>query len=298
MKHLRLALVASATLVLALGGTVPAQGAPTGISGLAATVTGTSVTLTGNVAFGGEDPLEVGADPVNDNVGGAATAPLGIDVQRMLIAQTDPNNSTLQFTLDLSAMTADGIPEHVAYNWDIAVDGGSSGNGAEYSIKTWRTRAASTLGTGTYAAIFNCVPNPTTGGSSCTAGPTIPVTYDGPNSQIRLSVPLANIGANPGSTITAWNRISAPIWTGGTFGTQTFAGLYDTATHGAYTVPVKQVQVGIAPTGTPISYGTAATLNGSSFSGDLTAPGPGTYDVGVRACFGENCATGMVTITV
>ncbi len=286
----------TAMLVLLALAAPPARGAATSISGLSATVSGGSISVGGTVSFGGEDPIEVGTDAVNDNAGGAQTAALGIDVQRLLLSQPDPNTPTLQFVFDLSAMTSDGIPEHVAYNWDIRVNGGEPNDGADRSIKTWRTKVASTTNASPYAAVFTCVPSGT--GSSCTAGPTVPVVYDGPNSQIRMSVPLSTIEASPGSTIDAWLRISAPVWTGGTAATQTLAGLYDTATHDQYVVPSKTVQVGIASAGSPISYTSAASLSGNGFTGTLAAPGPGSYDVGARACFASNCATSTTTITI
>ena len=88
------------------------------------------------------------------------------------------------------------------------------------------------------------------------------------------------------------------MWVGGTAATQTLAGFYDTATHDQYVVPTKTVRLGIAPTGSPISYTATASLSGSTFSGSLAVPGPGVYDVGAQACFGANCGTGTVTVTI
>jgi hypothetical protein len=296
MRRISPVLVSISTLAV-LFTAFPASAAPSSVSGLTATASGTVVTVTGTAAFGAQDPLLVGDDATNDNVGGATTAPLGIDLDGMLISQPDPNAQSLVFTIDLNGMTGDGIPEHLAYNWDIRVDGGSSANGAEYSIKTWRTRVAQTTNTNPYAAVFTCVPS-STGGSSCTPGPLVAAVYDASNSQIRMTIPFDAIGAKPGSTIDAWNRISAPVWVGGTAATQTAAGLYDTGTHSQYVVPTKTVRLGVAPTGSPISYTASAALSGSGFSGSLAVPGPGTYDVGAQACFGDNCGTSKVTVTV
>jgi len=295
----RSVIITLTALAVAVLGSIPAQGAPTGISGLAASASGTSVTVTGSVAFGGEDRVEVGTDAVNDNLGGAQTAPLGLDIQSMSISQPNPASPVLEFVLDLSAMTADGIPEHVAYNWDVAVNGGAAQGGSNYSIKTWRTQVRSTTNANPYAAIFTCQPQPPPQtGYTCSPSSTVTAVYDGPNSQIRLSVPLAGIDAAPGSTIEGWDRIAGHVYVGGTAGTQTLAGLYDEANHGEYTVPTKDVKVGIAPAGGAISYATPASLSGNSFSGTLSAAGPGSYDVGARACFGANCATATTTVTV
>jgi hypothetical protein len=298
MRRSPLFLVLGIATCLAMSAASPAVGAtPTTVNGLTATVSGTTITLGGTATFGGQDAVLVGDDPANDNLGGAQTAAIGTDLDRMLISQPNPADPTLQFTIDLGGLSGGGIPEHIAYNWDIRVDGGEAKGGADLSIKSWRTRAASGGGLDPYAAVFTCVPS-ATGGSTCTPGPTLSVTYNETASEIQLTVPLAVISAKPGSEITAWNRISAPVWTGGTFGTQTFAGLYDTSTHDPYMVPKREVKLGIAPAGSPISYASAATLTGSSFGGGLTAPGPGTYDVGAQACFGGNCATLTRTVTV
>jgi len=300
MLRSRLVLTLLAGLTLAVFAAVPAGSAtPSGASGLAATVSGGTISVTGTASFGGEDPVEVGVDGANDNTGGANTAPLGVDLTRMLISQPDPNSPALQFTFDVAALTGGGTPEHVAYNWDIKVDGGDPEGGVNKSLKSWRTRVASTTNTNPYAAIFDCVPQaPPQTGSSCSPGPTVPVVYDEASSQVRLSVPLALIDAEPGSTIEAWLRISSPVWIGATAGTQTLAGQYDTSTHDPYTVPTKTVRLGIAPTGSPISYTAPASLSGSSFSGSLATPGPGTYDIGAQVCFGTNCGTATTTITI
>lgn len=299
MRPARLTSTLIAAVALIAAAAIPAGSAtPSGVSGLAATVSGGSISVTGNAAFGGEDPVEVGDDATGDNFGGADTSAHGVDLDRMLISQPDPSSPTLQFTFDLAGLTGGGIPEHVAYNWDIRVNGGAAQGGADKSLKSWRTRLTSTSAD-PYAAVFDCVPQaPPQTGSSCTPGPTVPVVYDEASSQIRLSVPLEVIEANPGSEIAAWLRISAPVWIGATAGTQTLAGQYDTSTHDPYTVPTKTVRLGIAPAGSPINYTATASLSGSTFTGSLATPGPGTYDIGAQACFGTNCGTAKITVTI
>jgi hypothetical protein len=300
MRPARAVRALAAAFAIMVVAAMPAGSAtPSTVSGLTASVSGDSIVLTGAASFGGQDPVVVGDDAVGDNLGGAPTSPHGTDLDRLLISQPDPATPTLQFTFDLAGLTAGGVPEHLAYNWDIRVDGGEPQGGADRSLKTWRTRVASTQSTDPYAAVFTCVPQaPPQTGSSCSAGPDVPVTYDETASEIRMSVPLAVIDATPGSTIDAWLRISSPVYIGATFGTQTLAGQYDQATHDQYVVPTRSVRVGIAPVGSPVSYSSGASLSGSSFTGSLAAPGPGTYTVGAQACFGDNCGTETTTITI
>lgn len=291
--------LAAAFAIIAVAALPAGSATPSTVSGLTATVSGDSIVLTGTATFGGQDPVVVGDDAVNDNLGGAATAPHGTDLDRLLISQPDPATPTLQFTFDLAGLTAGGVPEHLAYNWDIRVDGGEPQGGADRSLKTWRTRVASTQTTDPYAAVFTCVPQaPPQTGSSCSAGPNVPVAYDETASDIRMSIPLAVIDAKPGSTIDAWLRISSPVYIGATFGTQTLAGQYDMATHDQYVVPTRSMRVGIAPVGSPVNYSSGASLSGSSFTGSLAVPGPGTYTVGAQACFADNCGTETTTVTI
>jgi hypothetical protein len=70
-----------------------------------------------------------------------------------------------------------------------------------------------------------------------------------------------------------------------------------------YLIPDRQVLLGIAAAGTPqsqVHFDTPATVgaDGSSYSGAVSSPGPGSWDVWAKACFGANCGTRVIRITV
>lgn len=291
---------AVAVLVIAGATGAAAHGGPaaTQISELTASASGTAVTADGHVTFGGQPSVVVGTDPAGDNVGGPATNPAGLDLTQLEISQPTPDEPTLLFTIKLGQL-ATGIPEGIQYNWDIAVDGGESEGGSNWSIKSMRTRVASTTTAGPYAGLFTCVPTDT--GYSCTQQALLSnVAYETEEAAIRIPVPLDAIGARPGSTITAWPRSTNPIWIGpSAAGAQTISNVFDTATHDDYTVPqAPAVTLGLAPTGQEPESVVAATVNDDHFSQELTAPGPGTYDVVAQACFASNCASKAVPVTV
>lgn len=294
-------LVPLTALALVVAAAAPAGAAEqTSVNGLSATASGTAVSVQGSATLGGQDPIVVGEDPPGDNAGGAATAPFGLDFTGFSISQPDPTKGNLLFTIGLAELTGGGIPEGIQYNWDIMVDGGADFGGSNWSLKTMRSRAITTGNLDPDAAIFDCQPNEQTGGFTCSQVQTIPVEYDSSASEIRMTVPVAAIGAQPGSMIEAWGRATNPLWIGPSAGGQlTFTNVFDTGSHDPYVVPRATVRLGIAPAGQPIDH----TVNGTlapdgSFSGELTAPGPGTYDVGAQVCFGSNCDTASTPVTV
>ena len=69
-----------------------------------------------------------------------------------------------------------------------------------------------------------------------------------------------------------------------------------------YTIPQREVLVGIVPSGAPPAFTHTATVTG--FAGNFSATvdrselGSGEHDVWVRACLGANCDESMTTITL
>ena len=291
----------AALLVVAAAGPGGAHTEPTGqseVHDLAGSTSGTQVSVSGHATFGGQAAASVGEDPAGDNAGGAATAPLGLDFTKFTVQQPDASKPELKFTIDLAGLAGGGLPEIVMYNWDIMVNGGEP-NGSNWSIKTMRSRQ----GVANWAAVNTCVPNAQGTGFTCSVVQTVPASYVETESEITITVPLSAIEASPGSKIEAWPRATNPLWIGpSAAGAQTLTNVFDTATHDEYFVPTSTVQLALAPAGTPegnVSFTKAATLSANgNFTGTLTAPGPGTYDVWAKACFADNCGTASTSVTV
>lgn len=297
----------AALLVVGVAGPGEAHEDETGkseVHDLEATASGTQVSVTGHAVFGGQHRVVVGEDPGADNLGGAATAPLGLDFTSFAISQPDAGKPELAFRIKLASMLGGGIPEGVLYNWDVTIDGGETAGGSNWSIKTMRSRASATGGSlNPWAAVNACVPNATGTGFTCSVRQTVPATFEEGESAITIRVPLAALDASPGSVIDAWPRATNPLWIGpSASGAQTLTNVFDTGTHDVYNVPKPVVQVALAPTGTPegnVDFSKAATLGAAgNFTGALTAPGPGSYDVWAKACFADNCGTASTSVNV
>lgn len=263
---------------------------------LSAELSGEQVIVRGRAAFGGQDPLPVGQDAGGDNLGGATAAPLGIDLRRASISQPDPEQPRLLFTLQLAGLQGGGIPEGIAYGWDVSVDGGPQSGGARWSIRTMRTRAAATAGADPYAAVFSCPGEE----ASCVESSRLSAVYDVTNKEVRVAVPLAAIGADPGSTIEPWPRTGPPVWIGPTAsGAGTQPGLIDAMDHQPYRVPEKTVLLALAPAGTPpgaISFDATASLEGDgAFEGSLPIGDlSGPADVWAKVCYGPLCTAASI----
>lgn len=280
---------------------IPAVG-ETAFEKLTVTPVADAVDVEGTVAFGGESPIVLATDAAGDNLGGAATQPLGVDLAAVALAQRDADSEDLTFELRLADLRSPrGTPETVQYNWDIAVDGGVTKGGSNWSIKTMGTRATS-QSTNPWAGVHTCEPGGTANASfTCSETTRVEAVYDTESKTIYVNVPMSAIGARPGSTVAAWSRSGSPVWIGASAGgRRTFAETYDgLESHSTFSVPSgKQVEVGVAPSGETIDALTPVAVDGNGFATSLPVPGPGTYDVLVRACFADNCAERLVTTTV
>lgn len=295
------ALLAVILAILALPTLASAATAPS-FTSLTTTVSGRTVSVAGVAAFGSEDPVLFGEDGSNDNTGGANTANLGLDIRGTYISQPSASQSSLKFTLDLAGLTNGGIPELLQYNWDIAVNGGSAGGGSNWSIKTMRSSAFQTAGQDPWAAVNTCVPS--ANGFTCSVTSVIPVTYDASTGDINMTVPLNAISAKPGDRIEGWARNGEPVWVRpSASGAQTPGVSIDQHTpDGVYEIPTRTVQLGLAPAGTPesgVTFGTTATVKtNSSFTGSITAPAAGSYDLWAKACFAGSCTVSSTPVSV
>lgn len=293
----RSGLTALLTLTAIVLGATAGLAAPSIVNTLNATASGQTVSVSGSATFGGEDPVLIGEDGVGDALAGGQA---GLDIDKLYISQPNPATNSLLFTMTLGGLQGGGIPEGFQYNWDVAVDGGATEGGDNWSIKFMRSRASATTNANPYAAVYRCVPDGATGGFTCTEATRITnVVFDEAKAEIRLMVTFASIGIAAGGTIDPWARNGDPVWVRpSASGALTGGASVDGTTHEQYRVPTKSVALGLAAPGDPISFDTPATvLANGNFSGSLLAPGAGTYDVAARACFGSNCATRMTSVT-
>jgi hypothetical protein len=302
-RYRLLAAAAAATAVVAAvpaSAHIPAIGTTT-LDGVTATASGSAVSVAGRVTFGGQSPVVLGTDPAGDNLGAAATQPLGTDLTGLALAHREPDVPELTFELRLADLRSPrGMFEAAQYNWDIEVDGGAAKpGGSNWSIKSMGSRAT-TQSTAAYAGVFECVPGST--GTTCTEKAKAEAVYDTASKTVYVNVPLTAIGARPGSRIAAWNRGTNPVWVGPSAGgAQTLANLFDTVpAHATYTVPsAGTVEVtAVGPDGTTARTTSSTTDSTGAFTAGLTVDGPGTYDVTVRACFATNCATKTLPVEV
>lgn len=287
-------------IALTVGLLASATSGTTEVTSLSAGMSGRTASVSGAATFG-EAPVLVGQDALGDNTGGPAGT-VGLDIDKLFISQPDRDSNTLLFVIRLASMTGGGLPDSVQYNWDIAVNGGAQTGGSNWSIKSARTSQYYQPGSvEPYAGVHSCVQNPTTGQWDCTPRGNVPAVYDPTASEIRISVPTSVIQAGAGADIAAWPRNGDPVWVRpSALGAVTPGVTFDGAEHQTYVRPSPTVRLGIATAGTPegsVNFNKSASVGAAgSFTGSITAPTTGSYDVWAKACLGATCGTRSVRV--
>jgi hypothetical protein len=288
VRALVAALAASALLAsAALAHTIVI--APTELLAVSATAADGVLSASGEAIFGGQHPVDLGSDPAGDNTGGAATAPFGADLRGAQIYQPDPDKPELLFEIRVEQLLplVGSAPESTQHIWDFTVDGKTS-----WSLVIARSRLADYQGIGGYGVLQQCVPNGT--GVTCTTKARLSeVEFRDAERVVRAGVPLALIGAGPGSTIAPWSRTaSGPIWAHlSVAGRLNVTGpmLDAIADHARYTVPAgKRVDLEVLRADGATEAASAAVAADDTFSGSI-ATGDGPATAVVRACFAANC---------
>jgi plastocyanin len=294
---------------------VSAGSLSTSIPSVSASSSGSQVAVTGNASFGGESPVTVAQDPAGDAPGAAQTAQdTGVDLTGASIYQPDPSIPSLFFEWHVTGLPAtDSIPEAVRYTIPFRV-----------GTKVFQVRAKlsdvasanlpddpqghATGGGHAFELLGNCAASPI---ATCLHIAWLTGSFDIADDLVRVKVPLsAAPELVPGavlsrSTSTATDLSAIEAAYQAVLGADPAA---DQAAWGGsdagftYRIPDRQVSIGIAPAGTPlgqVSFSTQATVNaGGQYSASLASPGPGTWDVWAKACFGANCATRSTTISI
>jgi len=287
----------------------PAPVEPTVVQSLDAAASSGTLTVSGRAFFGGEAPAVVGQDPAGDV---PFPPQLGLDIVEARIGQPDSASGNLAFELDLADLPASGgVPEHVRYSWDFAVDTGS-GVPKPFQIDGKLTDVARRNSTNVPAFFLrgNCatVDNVLT----CEDVAELATIMDGAYDRITVTVPKEVLESDVGASLegamigpgTICEGISAKI-----AAYFTLCGGQGQSTGDAlvqdpdvpYEVASRTAEVGIVPAGAPAEFTDEATIGaGSTFSATLDVSGlaPGTYDIHARACYGSNCATRTTTVTI
>jgi len=292
---------------------------PTTIDALGAGVTPGAINVSGVASFRGEFPNTVTEDPAGDapivpSIGDAT----GVDLLKATIYQPDPNTPELWFDWHMTALPPTGsLPEVVRYTAPFKI--GTSQWQLQANLTNWTSVTVlddpegSVRGPGHFRLRGNCT---TSWNGTPVANCPMVAWLTGeflPEDKIaRIKIPVgvtpafvpgAKLERNVSSNANLQNVIT---------GYQAFVALSPTTNDEApwggddetfaYTIPLRTVRLGIVTAGAPAQFTTTGTIgpDGASFSGSLSTAGlaPGSYDVWVQACFGTNCATQKVTITI
>ncbi|MFN2545641.1 MAG: hypothetical protein ABR600_13880 [Actinomycetota bacterium] len=287
---------------------------PSAVTAVSGTPTSGEMAISGSAVFGGQRPVEVADDPGNDaqvtpNVGDFnGTGEHGIDLIGADISVPDPDTPQLLVQWQLAGIPPSGqIPEATRLTFPFKAGEAVYQVQAKFSNLATDPQGGSGHIDGAYELLGNCMPNfMGTGSASCQHLAWLTGSVDTVYSTVSVSVPMGSPAAPqlvPGAVLERNNATSDDlnlIMAGVQLG---FVGAAnDTASFGdpssasyAFTIPTKQVTLGIGPTGTDpsgVDFSTPATLAGDgSFSGSISTAGfaPGSFDVFAKACFGANC---------
>ena len=288
---------------------VPPGEEETGLGSVTTSVSGDEVSVTGGVAFEGEAPVTVSEDPQGDGpVHPELARETGVDLTGARVFQPDPEIPSLFVDWRVADLSSAPPPEAIRYTLPFRIGEATFRIQAKRSNLAGATLAEDPEGHAEHAGysfqlLDSCSAGP---GGGCSHVAWLTGAVDPENDLIRVKVPLgAAPELAPGAVLEraegsdpALTRIRAGYETAVEAGTPTA----DEAEWGnddpefAYRIPVPEVLLGIAPAGTPeseVTFDATATVGGGSFSGSIAAPGPGSWDVWVRACFGTNCGTAI-----
>lgn len=278
----------------------------TAITTLGASASGTEISVGGSVVFGGEEPVPIAQDPAGDGPaepGLAAAA--GVDLTGAATYRPDPSIPSLFLEWRVADLPSTGsLPEGVRYVLPFRIGEEIFVVQAKLTNATGPTVAEDPRGHGTHAGRSfqlrgDCQTAPF---ANCHHLAWLNGSFDTLNDLVRVKVPLGVTPAfAPGAVLDPLDESGpAQIRAGFQVGPDG-AEVADTAAwEGPRPIAASGVLLGIAPSGTPpgdVAFDTEAHVDDGGFAGALTAPGPGTWDVWARACFGANCTSRRVTVT-
>jgi hypothetical protein len=273
---------------------------PTEVLDLRTSTNGDALRVLGAASFGGVASLEVGTDPTGDGAMGLP-AVFGLDLTKASIGQPDPRTGNLSFMIDTADLPpTGGISELAEYVWDFGLR--KDDQTEFFAITGKHTDAVS----GTRVPSFHLQ---SCDGDGCSEPSDNPVdaVMDGETNRITVTVPRALL-----EQLSSMDLAGAEIVRGNNYFDGAAARLIVGSGNpgpdldrvpitGTYPIAEREVHVGIASAGgTPEVDTPAVVAEDGSFEASLDVSGlaPGAYDVSVEACFGTNCATRSVAVTL
>lgn len=232
---------------------------------------------------------------------------LWADIERAIIMSDPAAPSELVFAIELASVppVLGAVPEVVAFNWNIIVDGEPPG-GRESGGFHWRRTNLSGGDTSTdpFVALRSC----SLAGCSYDR---LEGAFEVDDARVTARVPLAAIGGRLGSELEAgFEPGQGPsIWSGVYWemeGRWTYAQVDVAGPQEKYVVPTPAVELAIVPAGAPdppnypLVVMAKDTVPGAPFSGEFSTAGltPGSYEVVARACWGSNCGTSRAPVSL
>jgi len=269
---------------------------PTSINSVSTSVSGATVTVSGSASFRGEAPVTLTQDPAGDGPAGAADT--GIDLVGAKAYQPDPALPYVFFEWELAGLPPAGsLPEAIRYTIPFRTGQGVYRLRAKYSnivSAEISEHADDPPAAGAFTLQGGCSGGP--GSLDCINLESLNGSFDTLHRLVRVKVPLSRFPPGTSLTRNTTGTAEATRIQAAYASTNTIAA--DEAEWGgadaafSYVIPGNEVTLGIAAPGTPggnVAFDTPATVGGSTFSGSIAAPGTGSWDVWVRACFGTNC---------
>ena len=237
------------------------------------------VRVSGRTTFS-ETTLAEATDPDDDGtrVGPVGAAEAGAELTGGSVVYV-PEQGQLLLWLDLSSRGSG--PEHtglpgVVYGTDLRV------GGTRYEVRALRSAATEVPPAGPYFALYRCDP-------VCTEQDSLTGSFRTDGRQVRVSVPLAAVGATEGTELSGLRAFTVV----GEATPGPLLGL-DEVPLSSSVIPAARVELGIAPDSTPadqVDFTVVADLQGGDFSGTIATDelSPGSYRVWARACLGDAC---------
>ena len=281
---------------------------PTEVTDLRASRNGSTLRALGSASFGGISSLEVGTDVAGDSVHDLP-AVLGFDLTKGSIGQPDPRTGDVTFMLDLVDLPpTGGVPEAAWYAWDLFVDP-VQGDPVPFRISGSLTDLGGPNPMPDSATPTFTIRGCGWDGGTCPLGIPVPTVMNGEANRITVTVPTSALEQVAETSVTG-----AEI-SGGTFGFQggvvtsdpQFSVQFTGPTNdilpisGTYRVAERTVALDLVPAGGSPAFDEVAALAADDrFEASLDVSGlaAGAYELWARACFGTNCATRSVAVTL
>lgn len=199
MTRVRTAAAAVCSVLLLAAVPAGAEDLAPAIDGLTAVASASGVSVSGTAAFAAP-----AAAVSEDATGDAAIKQAGMDLKTASISQ--PSSSMLRFQLDIADQipVASTVPQAVYYNWPVGVMNGS--NMSVFNLQAIRADmySVATAGSEVGDPVFRlqtCVPNPDTGGNTCSV--TAQLTGEFGDGYLAIDIPIRTLGARADSIITS-----------------------------------------------------------------------------------------------